>query len=157
MKNKFVKKIEFIDLSRQYKENELKINQSLENILRKGNFILGQEVNEFEKLFALYCGLKYAVGVNSGTDALFLALLSLGIKKGDEVIVPDFTFIATALAVSYTGAKPVFVDIDEQTYNIDIKKIEKAITKRTKAIIPIHLYGHPVNIEPLLKIARKHN
>ncbi len=150
-------KIKFMDLNAQYEENKLEINKSLNIIFNKGNFILGQEVKEFEEAFSKYCGAKFAVGVNSGTDALFLALLSLGIKKGDEVIVPAFTFIATALAVSYTGAKLVFVDIDEETYNIDIKKLEKAVTKRTKAIIPVHLYGHPVEMESVLKIAKRYN
>lgn len=150
-------KVAFTNLRFEYLRNENKIKKALDNIMGRGDFILGKEEIMFEKEFAQYCGLKYAVGVNSGTDALFLGLLSLGIKKGDEVIVPAFTFIATALAVSYTGAKPVFVDIDERTYNIDIKKIEKAITKGTKAIIPVHLYGHAVEMEPLLKIARRYN
>jgi dTDP-4-amino-4,6-dideoxygalactose transaminase len=150
-------KVAFANLGFEYLRNEHKIKKALDNIMNRGDFILGKEEVAFEKEFAQYCGLKYAVGVNSGTDALFLSLLSLGIKKGDEVIVPAFTFIATAMAVSYTGAKPIFVDIDERTYNIDIKKIEKVISKRSKAIIPVHLYGHAVNMEPLLKIARRYN
>lgn len=150
-------KINFINLNVQHQKIRPEIDKSLGAVLDSGNFILGQEVKEFEDSFAKYCGGKFGVGVNSGTDALFLSLLSLGIKKGDEVIVPVFTFIATASAVSYTGAKPIFVDIEEETYNIDVKKIEKAITKRTKAIIPVHLYGHAVDMEPLLKIARRRN
>ncbi|MCM8800303.1 MAG: DegT/DnrJ/EryC1/StrS family aminotransferase, partial [Candidatus Omnitrophica bacterium] len=110
----------------------------------------------FEKEFAHFCGAKYAVGVSSGTDALFLSLLSLGIGEGDEVIVPVFTYIATALVVSHTGARPVFVDIREDTYNIDPEKIEKLITKNTKAIIPVHLYGQPADMPRILELARKY-
>ncbi|MCX5656736.1 MAG: aminotransferase class I/II-fold pyridoxal phosphate-dependent enzyme, partial [Candidatus Omnitrophica bacterium] len=149
--------IAFMDLGKQYEEIKAEVREGLERVLQKGNFILGEEEKIFEKEFASYCGAKFSVGVNSGTDALFLGLLSLGIGKGDEVIVPAFTYIATALAVSYAGAKPVFVDIEENTYNIDTGKIEKAITRKTKAIIPVHLYGHPVDMDPLIKIARKHN
>jgi len=149
--------IPFIDLGKQYKEIKAEVSIGLEQVLRKGNFILGEEEKKFEEEFARYCGTKYAVGVNSGTDALFLALLSLGAGKADEVIVPAFTYIASALAVSYTGAKPVFVDIEEGTYNLNVKKVEKAITKKTKAIMPVHLYGHSVNMEPLLELAKKYN
>jgi dTDP-4-amino-4,6-dideoxygalactose transaminase len=149
--------IAFMDLGKQYEEIKTEVREGLERVLQKGNFILGEEEKTFEEEFASYCGAKFAVGVNSGTDALFLGLLSLGIGKDDEVIVPAFTYIASALAVSYTGAKPVFVDIEENTYNIDTGKIEKAITKKTKAIMPVHLYGHPVDMGPLIKIARKHN
>ncbi|MBM3252123.1 MAG: aminotransferase class I/II-fold pyridoxal phosphate-dependent enzyme, partial [Candidatus Omnitrophica bacterium] len=134
-------KVPFIDLNSQYKEIKREIKIPLDNLFRKSSYILGEDVKLLETEFASYCNAKYAVGLNSGTDALFLSLLSLGIKKGDEVIVPSFTFIATALAVSFAGAKPVFVDIDEKTYNIDPAKIKKAITKKTKAIIPVHLYG----------------
>lgn len=150
-------KIPFIDLGKQYVEIKAEVDRGLGVVLRKGNFILGEEEKRFEEEFARYIGTKYAVGVNSGTDALFLGLLSLGIGEGDEVIAPAFTYIATALAVSYTGAKPVFVDIDERTYNIAVGKIEDAITKKTKAIMPVHLYGHPVDMKPLLEVARKYN
>jgi dTDP-4-amino-4,6-dideoxygalactose transaminase len=149
--------ISFIDLEKQYEEIKKEIKIGLEAVFRKSNFILGEEVRKFEEEFARYCGVKFAVGVNSGTDALFLGLLSLGIGKGDEVIVPAFTYIATSLAVSYTQAKPVFVDIEEDTFNLDVKKIERAITPRTKAIIPVHLYGHPVDMGQLLRVARKYN
>ncbi|MFH1202692.1 MAG: DegT/DnrJ/EryC1/StrS family aminotransferase [Candidatus Omnitrophota bacterium] len=148
--------VKFIDLGLQYKQIEPEVCHMLDELFRKGDFILGEEVGLFEQEFSRYCRVKYAVGLNSGTDALFLSLLSLGIGKGDEVIVPAFTFIATAFAVSYTGARPVFVDIDEATYNIDINKIEGAITKRTKAIIPVHLFGQPADMDKILSIAKKH-
>jgi len=150
-------KVPFVDLEKQYLEIKKEVDKGLEKLFRKGNFILGEEEKIFEEEFAKYIGTKYAVGVNSGTDALFLGLLSLGIGKGDEVIVPAFTYIATSLAVSYTGAKPVFVDIEEKTYNIDVEKIREVVNKRTKAIIPVHLYGHPANMEPILKIAQEYN
>lgn len=116
----------------------------------------GDFIEQFEREFAKYIGVKFTVATNNGTTALHLVLYALGIKKGDEVIVPDLTFIATANAVSYTGAKPVFVDIDEKNWCLDHRKIEKAITRRTKAVIPVHLYGHPADMDPILKIARKH-
>lgn len=150
-------KIPFIDLRPQYLEIKKRLDSALLNLFKKGDFILGREVKLFEKEFAKYCNVKFAVGVNSGTDALFLGLLSLGIGKGDEIIVPAFTFIASSLAISFTGARPVFVDIDEKTYNIDINKIKNAITKRTKAILPVHLYGQPADMQPILKIAKKYD
>jgi dTDP-4-amino-4,6-dideoxygalactose transaminase len=150
-------KIPPIDLGTEYLSLKKEINEAVEKVFRSGNFILGEEVKLFEEEFARYCRVKYAVGVNSGTDALFLGCLSLDIGRGDEVIMPAFTYIATALAVSFTGAKPVFVDINPVTYNIDVTKIEEAITKRTKAILPVHLYGQPADMEPLLKIARRYN
>ncbi|MCM8780897.1 MAG: DegT/DnrJ/EryC1/StrS family aminotransferase [Candidatus Omnitrophica bacterium] len=150
-------KIPFIDLNLTHKEIEGQINQAIRRVIKRGDFILSRELELFEKEFARFCGVRYAIGVSSGTEALFLALLSLGIGRGDEVIIPDFTFIATALAVCYTGAKVVFVDIDERTYNIDINKIEKAITRYTKVIIPVHLYGQPAQMPQILKIARAYN
>jgi dTDP-4-amino-4,6-dideoxygalactose transaminase len=149
-------KIPFTDLRLLHSKIKKDLAQATGKVVQRGDFILGQETALFEKEFAKFCGCRYAVGVNSGTDALFFALKSLGIGPGDEVIVPAFTYIATAFAVSYTGAKPVFVDIEEHTYNIDQKKIENAITKRTKAIIPVHLYGQPANMPQILKIAKKH-
>ena len=148
--------VPFVDLGSQYKKIKSEAFRQLDELCKQGNFILGEEVNRFEQEFANYCGTKYAVGLNSGTDALFLGLLSLGIGKNDEVIVPVFTFIATALAVSHTQAKPVFVDIDERTYNIDVNRIKKAITKKTRAIIPVHLFGQPADMEPILKIAERY-
>lgn len=150
-------KVPFLDLAPQYREIEKDFKIGLREVIRRGDFILGKGLLEFEKEFARYCQRKFAVGVNSGTDALFLGLLSLGIKAGDEVIVPVFTYIATALAVTFTGAKPVFVDIREDTYNIDAGKIEKAITKKTRAILPVHLYGQAADMKPILEIANRHH
>ena len=149
-------KIPFIDLRSQYQEIKTASERSLDCLMRRGDFILGKNLSEFEAHFALYLGVKYSLGVNSGTDALFLGLLSLGIGKGDEVIVPAFTYIASAFAVTYTGAKPVFVDINESTYNIDPEKIEKAITKKTRAIMPVHLYGQSADMDAIMKISKKH-
>ncbi len=150
-------KVEFIDFSEQYHTIKAEIDVGLKKVFEKGNFILGQEAKDFENEFAKYCETKYAVGVNSGTDALYLAVSALDIDVGDEVILPTFTFIATALCISYTGAKPVFVDVEEDTYNLDPKKLKAAITKRTKAIIPVHIYGQSANMKEILSIARKHN
>lgn len=150
-------KVPFADLVAQHKEIKQDISRVFKNIQTRSDFILGEDLVSFEKEFAAFCVSLYAVGVSSGTAALFLALKGLDIGPGDEVIIPDFTFIATALAVSYTGAKPVFVDIEEKTYNIDVSKIEKAITKNTKAIIPVHLYGQPADMPEILKIAKKNN
>ena len=149
-------KVQFIDFSEQYKTVKDEIDHGLKSVFEKGNFILGEEEKNFENEFAKYCHVTYGIGVNSGTDALYLAMAALDLKEGDEVILPSFTFIATALCVSYTCAKPVFVDVEEDTYNIDPKKIKAAITKNTKAIIPVHIYGQPANMNEILEIARKH-
>lgn len=117
----------------------------------------GSYVAAFEEAFAKYCGVKYAVAVCNGTVAIHLALSALGIGKGDEVIIPSFTMIATAFAVCYTGAMPVFVDADKDTFNIDVKKIEEKITSKTKAIIPVHIFGNPCNMDAITKIAKAHN
>ncbi len=148
--------VQFIDFSEQYQTIKDEIEVGLKQVFEKGNFILGQEEKDFEDNFAKYCGVRYGVGVNSGTDALYLAMASLGIGPGDEVILPTFTFIATALCVSYTGAKPVFVDIEETTYNLDPKKVGKAITKNTKAIIPVHIYGQSADMDVIRNLAQKH-
>lgn len=150
-------KIPFVDLGAQYKELKKEINKAISEAIKRGDFILGQDVKLFETEFAKFCNTQNAVGVSSGTEALFLALKSLGIGQGDEVIVPAFTYIATALAVSYTGAKPVFVDIDEDSYNINAREIKSVIRKNTKAIIPVHLYGQPANMPEILKIAKQYN
>lgn len=150
-------KVSFLDFTPQHQEIKKEMDQAISMVIKRGDYILGKEVGLFEAEFAKFCNTRYAVGVSSGTAALFLAAASLGIGKGDEVIVPDFTYIATALAVSYTGAKPVFVDIEENTYNIDVTKIKNAITKNTKAIIPVHLYGQPANLPEILKIAKVYN
>ena len=149
-------KIPFTDLKLLHKKIEKEIIRSSEKVIRRGDFILGEELKAFENEFARFCHCRFTLGVSSGTDALFLALKSLDIGPGDEVIVPAFTYIATAFAVSYTGAKPAFVDIEEHTYNIDVTKIRWAITKRTKAIIPVHLYGQPANMPEILKISKEY-
>ncbi|MBL7197625.1 MAG: DegT/DnrJ/EryC1/StrS family aminotransferase [Candidatus Omnitrophica bacterium] len=148
--------MELFDLDRQYSAIKKEFSKKINSILENSDFILGQEVRAFEEEFSKFCHTKYAVGLNSGTDALFLSLKCLGIGLGHEVIVPSFSFIATSFAVSYTGAKPVFVDIDLDTYSIDTKLIEKAVTKNTKAIIPVHLFGLCANMPQILKIAQKH-
>jgi len=149
-------RVGFVDLTSQYKQIRKDALGKIDQICKKSNFILGDELVSFEHEFAVYCKTKYAIGLNSGTDALFLALLSLGVGKGDEVIVPAFSFISTALAVSYTQAKPVFVDIDQNTYNIDASQVSKAITKRTRAIIPVHLFGQSADMKPIMNIALKY-
>lgn len=149
-------KVPFLDLKTPYKEACRDAERSWKALAGRGDFVLGQDVRLFEKAFAKYCGARFSLGVNSGTDALFLGLLSLGIGSGDEVIVPVYTYIASAYAVSYTGAKPVFVDIDEQTYALDASKIKKAVTVRTKAIMPVHLYGQAADMGAILTLAKKH-
>jgi len=148
--------VQFVDFSEQYKIIKDEIEPGLKKVFETGNFILGQEEKDFERDFAKYCETKYAVGVNSGTDALYLALAALDIKDGDEVILPPYTFIATALCISYGGAKPVFVDIEPETYNLDPKKLKAAITPRTKAIIVVHIYGQAANMDEILAIAKEH-
>lgn len=149
-------KVRFVDLGEQYREMKKEISWSTGALMQRGDFILGQDVRRFEESFASYIGCRHAIGVNSGTDALFLGLLSLGVGRGDEVIVPAYTYIASAFAVTYTGARPVFSDIDEATFNIDPRAIERAVTKRTKAIMPVHLYGQAADMELIRDIARKH-
>jgi dTDP-4-amino-4,6-dideoxygalactose transaminase len=146
--------IPFIDFKEQYYLVKKEIDSGVKRVFEKGNFILGQEEKDFEAQFASYCDSTYAVGVNSGTDALYMAMCALDLKEGDEVILPTFTFIATALCVSYTGAKPVFVDIEDETYNIDPDKLKKAITQKTKAIIPVHIYGQSANMDEIIAIAK---
>ncbi|MFC1912776.1 DegT/DnrJ/EryC1/StrS family aminotransferase [Chloroflexota bacterium] len=146
-----------VDLKVQYSSIKEDIDNAIHRVVESGQFILGPETIAFEKEIASYLGVKYAVGVASGTDALHLALLACGIKPGDEVITTPFTFIAPAEAITNCGATPVFVDIDPKTYNIDPLKIEPKITEKTKAILPVHLYGQPVDMDPILKIARKYD
>ena len=148
--------IKSFDLTEQYKEIKKEIEDALKRVLSSGHFILGQEVSSLEKEISGYLGGGHAVGMASGTDALFLALLALGIEEGDEVITTPFSFIATAEVITYCRAVPVFVDIDPKTFNIDPSKIEEKITERTKAIIPVHLYGCPSDMKPLMDIAEKH-
>ncbi|MGB6874128.1 MAG: DegT/DnrJ/EryC1/StrS family aminotransferase [Dehalococcoidia bacterium] len=149
--------IPLVDLKAQYDSIKDELDAAIDRIVRSGQFILGSEVKAFEDEMAAYCGTKYAVGVASGTDALHLALLACGIKAGDEVITTPFTFIATAESIAKCGAKPVFVDIDPKTYNVDPAQIEYKISKKTKAILPVHLYGQPAAMERILHIARKYN
>ncbi|MEW5894589.1 MAG: DegT/DnrJ/EryC1/StrS family aminotransferase [Candidatus Omnitrophota bacterium] len=147
-------KVPFVDFREQILSVKDEVMNGIENIIQKGNFILGDEAKCFEKEFAAYCDAQYAVGVNSGTDALFFALSALGIGPGDEVILPTHSFIATALCVSYTGATPVWADIDESTYTIDPQAIKKAITARTKAVIPVHLYGQPADMDEINNVIK---
>ncbi len=149
-------KIPLMNLSVQYEQLKDDIDRTIEEIALNSRFVLGKETQDFEQAICKYCNVKYAVGVASGTDALILALTALGITKGEEVITTPFTFMATAEAISRVGARPVFVDIDRRTYNIDPAKIEKAITPNTKAIIPVHLYGNPCDMDSVLKIAGEH-
>jgi len=149
--------IPLVDLKAQYDSIRDEIDAAIHRVVQSGQFILGFEVKAFEDEVAAYCGTKYAVGVASGTDALHLALLACGIEPGDEVITTPFTFIATAESIAKCGAKPVFVDIDPKTYNIDPAQIEYKISKKTKAILPVHLYGQPSAMERILELARKHN
>ena len=150
-------KIPLVDLQAQYKKIAGEINEKISHVIQKGDFILGEELELFEKEFANYCGTNYAVGVGSGNDALILSLLACGIKPQDEVITAVNTFAATVEAISFTGAKPVLVDIDPASFNIDLNLLEKAITQKTKAIIPVHLYGQPVNMDKVKEIADRHN
>nr|QBM01200.1 UDP-4-amino-4-deoxy-L-arabinose--oxoglutarate aminotransferase [uncultured archaeon] len=146
-----------MDLSRMHEPIRGEIDEAVKRVIDKGNFILGNQVEEFEKNFAKYCGVKYAAGVSTGTDALELILRAMNIGQGDEVLIPANTFIATATAVSSSGAKPVLVDIKKNTANINPKEAEEKITKRTKAIIPVHLYGQPSDMDEILEIAKNHN
>lgn len=148
--------VPFIDFKEQNNLIQGEVDAGFKKVFEKGDYILGEQAQMFEGAFSNYCEAQYGVGVNSGTDALHLAMAALDIQEGDEVIVPTHTFIATALCVSYCRAKPVFVDIEEDTYNICPKAVEKAITKKTKAIIPVHIYGQPANMDEIVAIARKH-
>jgi len=148
--------IPMTDLNGQYQSIKSEIDSAISRVLQHSQFILGQEVKTFEKQMAAYCGTKFAVGVASGTDALHLALLACGVGEGDEVITTPFTFIATSEAIVNCGAKPVFADIDPRTCNIDPERIGPLVTHRTKAVIPVHLYGQPADLDPILAVAREH-
>lgn len=149
--------MEFYDLNKQYLTIKKRFLTRLAHIQEESEYILGSDVKRFEEDFARYCGVQFAVGVNSGTDALFLSLKSLDVKAGDEVIVPTFTFIATSFAVTMTGATPIFVDIDEKTFTIDVGRIQEHITKKTRAVIPVHLFGLCANMKDIALLARKNN
>ncbi len=148
--------IPFLDLKATYLELQPEIDDAIKRVLDSGWYVLGEEVDAFEREYAAYCEAKHCVGVANGLDALHLALLALGVGAGDEVIVPSNTYIATWLAVSQCGATPVPVEPDVATYNIDPVRIEAAITPCTKVILPVHLYGQPADMDPILAIARKH-
>jgi len=148
--------IPILDLRSQYHELKTEIDAAIARVFESSQFILGPETAAFEEEFAAYCDVEYAIGVNSGTSALHLALLAAGIGPGDEVITVPFTFFATVATIGYVGATPVLVDIDPRTFNIDVSRIEAAITERTRAILPVHLYGQPADMNPILDIARRH-
>jgi len=147
--------VPLVDLKAQYLTIKPEVDAAISRVLDNTTFILGEEVSAFEKSFAEYVGAKFGVGVGCGTSALQLALLASGIGRGDEVITVAHTFTATAEAILHAGAKPVFVDIDPRTYCIDPSRVEDAISSRTKAIIPVHLYGHPAEMDPILDIANR--
>jgi dTDP-4-amino-4,6-dideoxygalactose transaminase len=148
--------VPFVDLKTQYHSIKQEIDTAVLSVLESTQFVLGKEVAAFEELFESYTQTSHVMGVNTGTSALHLSLLAAGIKRGDEVITTPFTFIATVSAIDYTGATPVFVDIDPATFTIDPAKIEAAITPRTKAILPVHLYGQPADMDPIMAIAKRH-
>lgn len=149
-------KIPPLDLKRQYASIKNEIDSAIQNVLNHGGFVLGPEVKQLESELAEYCGTRHGVGVASGTDALLLSLMAAGVSTGDEVVTSTFTFFATAGVISRLGARPVFVDIDLRTFNIDPGLIEKAITSKTKAIIPVHLYGQISEMDEISRIAEKH-
>jgi dTDP-4-amino-4,6-dideoxygalactose transaminase len=149
--------IPLVDLRAQYHTIKPEICEAIDRVFETCQFVLGSEVAAFEEEFAAYSGARHGIAVNSGTSALHLALLAAGIGPGDEVITVPFTFVATVAAIVYTGARPVFVDIDPRSYTIDVAQIERAITSRTKAILPVHLYGQPADLDPILEIARRHH
>lgn len=149
--------IPIVDLKEQYQSIKEDIDSAIQRVLDRGWFVLGEEVERFEKEFAAFIGSTHAVGVNTGTDALFIALRALNIGPGDEVITTPLTATYTALAISMSGAKVTLADIDEQTYNIDPQKIKEEITPKTKAIIPVHLYGQPADMEPILALVKEYN
>jgi dTDP-4-amino-4,6-dideoxygalactose transaminase len=149
--------IPFVDLKAQYHSIKPEIDAAIGRVLESSQFVLGSEVAAFEQEYTAYCQVEYALGVNSGTSALHLALLAAGVGPGDEVITTPFTFVASVAAIIYTGATPVFVDIDPRSFTIDASQIEDAITNHTKAILPIHLYGQMADMDPILEIAQRHN
>jgi dTDP-4-amino-4,6-dideoxygalactose transaminase len=150
-------KVPYLDLKAQYQGIKPEIDAAIASVLESGQFVLGAEVAAFELEFAAYCGTTECVALNSGTSALHLALLAAGVGPGDEVITVPFTFVASVAAVLYAGAKPVLVDIDPRSFNLDPDAIEAAITPRTKAILPVHLYGQPADMDPIMQVARRHN
>lgn len=150
-------KVPFLDLKAHHESLRTELDAAIREVIDSGAFAGGPFVERFEEDFAKFCGVPYSVGVGNGTDALWFALLALGVGPGDEVITVPMTFMATAEAISYCGAKPVFVDIEEETYTMDPLLLEQAITPRTKAIIPVHLYGQTADMDRILEIAKRHN
>ncbi len=148
--------IPFVDLKAQYRTLKPEIDRAILQVLDTAQFILGPAVSAFEKDFAAYCQTPEAIGVNSGTSALHLSLLAAGVGPGDEVITVPFTFVATVAAIEYAGAKPVLIDVEPDYWTMDPDRIERAITPRTKAIVPVHLYGQPADMDPILEVANKH-
>jgi dTDP-4-amino-4,6-dideoxygalactose transaminase len=148
--------VPFVDLKAQYAAIREEVTAAVHRVLESTQFVLGDEVAAFERQFAAYCGTSEAIAVNSGTSALHLALLAAGVGAGNEVITVPFTFVATVSAICYTNARPVFVDVDPDYYTMDPDRLEAAITPRTKAIMPVHLYGQPADMDPILEIARRH-
>lgn len=151
-----VNPIHMVDVVGQYKTIRKEIDEAIHRVLDSGQFILGKEVAEFERSAASYLGVKHAIGCASGTDALQVALMALGIGPGDDVVTTPFTFVATTETIALLGARPVYADIDERTFNIDPATLERAITPKTKAIIPVHLYGQAADMDPIMGVADKH-
>jgi dTDP-4-amino-4,6-dideoxygalactose transaminase len=149
-------KVPYLDLKAQYQSIKPEIDAAIARVLESGQFVLGPEVAAFEQEFAAYCGAAECIALNSGTSALHLALLAAGVGPGDEVITVPFTFVASVAAVTYTGARPVLVDIDPRSFTMDPATIEAAITPRTKAILPVHLYGQSADMAPIMEIAKRH-
>ncbi len=149
-------KVPFLDLKSHHAPLRSEFNVAIQEVIDEGAFAGGPFVARFEADFAAYCDCPHAIGVGSGTEALWLSLLALGVGPGDDVITVPNTFMATAEAISYCGARPVFVDVDERTYTMDPTALEKALTAKTKAIIPVHLFGQPADMDPILEIAREH-
>lgn len=149
--------IDFVDLKRQNRKYKTELLSAIEKVINNANFILGSELIAFEQAFANFCKKKYCIGLNSGTDALMLALLAYGIGEGDEVITVPNSYFSTAMVMSHVGATAVFVDMDSKNYNIDVNQIEEKITKKTKAIIPVHLYGQAADMDPIVALAKKYN
>lgn len=150
-------KIDFANLQYQYQLYKTEIDEAMSAVLNKSNYIMGEEITQLENSLQEFTKAKYAITCSNGTDALLLAMMALDIKPGDEIITTPFTFIATAETIAFLGAVPVFVDIDEKTYNIDVSKIEEKITSKTKAIMPVSLYGQPADMDTIQTIAAKHN
>ncbi|MBB6733065.1 DegT/DnrJ/EryC1/StrS family aminotransferase [Cohnella zeiphila] len=151
-----LRQVPLLDLSREIREMKPQLLQAIEGVLDSGVFIMGTQVKEFEREAAEYLGVRHAIGLNSGTDALVIGLMAAGIGPGDEVVTTPFTFFATAEAISQVGARPVFVDVDERTGNLDVERLEAAVTASTKAIVPVHLFGQPVNMDRVAAVAKKY-